>query len=60
MNESTEAIRSVTSLDTVNAVSFNLQKNSVTNRNQIYSTQMYNCDLERSFSRRKTKLQGYN
>ena len=46
--------------DTVEAVSFDLQKNSVTNRNQIYSTQMYNCDLERSFSKRKTKLQCYN
>ena len=46
MNESTEAIRSVTDLDTVNAVSFNLFKDSVTILKQIDMTQSYLCVTE--------------
>ena len=46
MNESTRAIRSVTNQDAVNAVSFNLFKDSVTILKQITMTQSYLCVTE--------------
>ena len=43
-----------------NAVSFDLQKYSVTNLEQIRVTQTYSCDLHRSMSFIESKLQSYS